>query len=100
MSRRPARMDLRRWAARPSCSTSSFGGTQSVAEQRNATTATDAPQATPEELRSAVWQRVQQARNVKRPHTLELIHSIATEVIELHGDRLFRDDPAIVGGFC
>jgi acetyl-CoA carboxylase carboxyl transferase subunit alpha len=59
-----------------------------------------APQATPEELRAAIWQRVQQARNVKRPHTLELIHQIATEVIELHGDRLFRDDPAIVGGFC
>jgi acetyl-CoA carboxylase carboxyl transferase subunit alpha len=56
--------------------------------------------ATLEELRAAVWQRVQQARNVKRPHTLELVHSIATEVIELHGDRLFRDDPAIVGGFC
>ncbi|MDL2334678.1 MAG: acetyl-CoA carboxylase carboxyltransferase subunit alpha [Chloroflexota bacterium] len=55
---------------------------------------------TPDELRSAIWARVQQARNVKRPHTLELIQSIATEVIELHGDRLFRDDPAIVGGFC
>ncbi|MEP7378250.1 MAG: acetyl-CoA carboxylase carboxyltransferase subunit alpha [Chloroflexota bacterium] len=56
--------------------------------------------ATPEELRGAIWQRVQQARNVKRPHTLELVQAIATEVIELHGDRLFRDDPAIVGGFC
>ncbi len=63
-------------------------------------TAAPAPQATPEELRAAVWQRVQQARNVKRPHTLELVQHIATEVIELHGDRLFRDDPAIVGGFC
>ena len=56
--------------------------------------------ASPEELRAAVWLRVQQARNVKRPHTLELISAIATEVIELHGDRLYRDDPAIVGGFC
>ncbi|HEY8135854.1 MAG TPA: acetyl-CoA carboxylase carboxyltransferase subunit alpha [Candidatus Limnocylindrales bacterium] len=65
-------------------------------------TATQAPpvEATPDELRAAVWQRVQQARNVKRPHTLELVHAIASEVIELHGDRLFRDDPAIVGGFC
>jgi acetyl-CoA carboxylase carboxyl transferase subunit alpha len=68
-----------------------------VVEQR---TDAGASQATPEELRAAVWQRVQQARNVKRPHTLELIGAIATEVIELHGDRLFRDDPAIVGGFC
>ncbi len=65
-------------------------------------TATQAPpvEATPDELRAAVWQRVQQARNVKRPHTLELVQMMASEVIELHGDRLFRDDPAIVGGFC
>jgi acetyl-CoA carboxylase carboxyl transferase subunit alpha len=53
-----------------------------------------------DELRSTVWARVQMARNVHRPHTLELIHAMATEVIELHGDRTFRDDPAIVGGFC
>ena len=56
--------------------------------------------ATPEELQAAVWARVQEARNVKRPHTLELVRAMATEVIELHGDRLFRDDAAIVGGFC
>jgi acetyl-CoA carboxylase carboxyl transferase subunit alpha len=55
---------------------------------------------TPDELKAAVWARVQEARNVKRPHTLELVRAMATEVIELHGDRLFRDDPAIVGGFC
>jgi acetyl-CoA carboxylase carboxyl transferase subunit alpha len=40
------------------------------------------------------------ARNVKRPHTLELVAAMATDVVELHGDRLFRDDPAVVGGFC
>jgi acetyl-CoA carboxylase carboxyl transferase subunit alpha len=51
-------------------------------------------------LREAVWARVQLARNVKRPHTLELLGLMATDVVELHGDRLFRDDPAIVGGFC
>ena len=53
-----------------------------------------------QQLRDAVWARVQMARNVHRPHTLELVHAMATEVIELHGDRLFRDDPAIVGGLC
>jgi acetyl-CoA carboxylase carboxyl transferase subunit alpha len=53
-----------------------------------------------EQLKAAVWARVQLARNVHRPHTLELIGAMATDVIELHGDRLFRDDPAIVGGFC
>jgi acetyl-CoA carboxylase carboxyl transferase alpha subunit len=40
------------------------------------------------------------ARNVKRPHTLELVSAMATDVVELHGDRLYRDDPAVVGGFC
>lgn len=54
----------------------------------------------PDELRAAVWDRVRMARNVKRPHTLELVQAMATEVIELHGDRLFRDDAAVVGGFC
>jgi acetyl-CoA carboxylase carboxyl transferase alpha subunit len=53
-----------------------------------------------ETLRESVWARVQLARNVKRPHTLELVGLMATDVIELHGDRLFGDDPAIVGGFC
>ena len=53
-----------------------------------------------EALREAVWARVQQARDVKRPHTLELVGMMATDVIELHGDRLFGDDPALVGGFC
>jgi len=51
-------------------------------------------------LREAVWARVQLARNVKRPHTLELLSLMATDVIELHGDRFYGDDPAIVGGFC
>ena len=54
----------------------------------------------PDELRAAVWERVRMARNVKRPHTLELVQMMASEVIELHGDRLFRDDAAVVGGFC
>jgi acetyl-CoA carboxylase carboxyl transferase subunit alpha len=59
-----------------------------------------APVVNEDELREVVWGRVQVARNVKRPHTLELLRAMATDVIELHGDRLFRDDPAIVGGFC
>jgi acetyl-CoA carboxylase carboxyl transferase subunit alpha len=60
----------------------------------------DTPVVDADELRAAVWERVRTARNVKRPHTLELVSAMATDVIELHGDRLFRDDPAIVGGFC
>ncbi len=46
------------------------------------------------------WARVQAARNVKRPHTLDLVRAMATDVLELHGDRVFGDDPAIVGGLA
>jgi acetyl-CoA carboxylase carboxyl transferase subunit alpha len=58
------------------------------------------PQLSAEEVRALTWARVQLARNVRRPHTLELVHAMGTDIVELHGDRLFRDDPAIVGGFC
>jgi acetyl-CoA carboxylase carboxyl transferase subunit alpha len=43
-------------------------------------------------------QRVQVARNSKRPFTLDYIRLCFTDFEELHGDRLFREDPAIVGG--
>ena len=49
---------------------------------------------------AVVWAHVQQARNLKRPHTLELLNGMADEFIELHGDRLFGDDSAIVAGFA
>src|SRR5271157_2353078 len=44
------------------------------------------------------WQRVQNARHPKRPHTLDYISRILTGFHEIHGDRLFGDDPAIVCG--
>jgi acetyl-CoA carboxylase carboxyl transferase subunit alpha len=49
---------------------------------------------------AAVWAHVQQARNLKRPHTLELLEHMAEEFIELHGDRVFGDDSAIVAGLA
>jgi acetyl-CoA carboxylase carboxyl transferase subunit alpha len=60
---------------------------------------TDAP-VDGEALREAVWARVQLARNVRRPHTLELLGAMADDVVELHGDRAFGDDEALVGGFA
>ncbi len=54
----------------------------------------------PTEEREAVWARVQHARNVRRPHALELIAGITDDFIELHGDRHFGDDAALVGGFA
>jgi acetyl-CoA carboxylase carboxyl transferase subunit alpha len=50
--------------------------------------------------KAEVWRRVQLARNLARPRTLELLAEMADEVIELHGDRGFGDDPAIVAGFA
>jgi acetyl-CoA carboxylase carboxyl transferase subunit alpha len=53
-----------------------------------------------DDARAAVWARVQTARNLRRPRTLDLLAEIADEVVELHGDRLFGDDQAIVAGFA
>ena len=44
------------------------------------------------------WRRVQLARHPQRPRTLDLIDAIFDDFMELHGDRGFGDDPAIVGG--
>ena len=44
------------------------------------------------------WQRSQLSRHLSRPHTLDYIQNLCTDFVELHGDRKFRDDPAIVGG--
>ncbi len=44
------------------------------------------------------WQRVRNARHPKRPHTLDYVQRILTNFQEIHGDRLFADDPAIVCG--
>src|SRR5438093_6895724 len=45
-------------------------------------------------------QRVQVARHPKRPYTLDYVNTVFTDFVELHGDRLLRDDPAIVGGWA
>ncbi|MEX0690572.1 MAG: acetyl-CoA carboxylase carboxyltransferase subunit alpha [Gemmatimonadales bacterium] len=45
-------------------------------------------------------QRVQVARHPRRPYTLDYLESVFTDFVELRGDRLYRDDPAIVGGWA
>jgi acetyl-CoA carboxylase carboxyl transferase subunit alpha len=45
------------------------------------------------------WQKVQLSRHPDRPYTLSYIEKICTDFVELHGDRNFKDDKAIVGGF-
>ena len=46
------------------------------------------------------WQRVQLARHPERPYTLDYIFLMTENFIELHGDRYFKDDKSIVGGFA
>ncbi|HEY7205365.1 MAG TPA: acetyl-CoA carboxylase carboxyltransferase subunit alpha [Methylomirabilota bacterium] len=46
------------------------------------------------------WQRTQIARHPKRPHTLDLVNLLMEDWVELHGDRVFGDDKAIVGGLA
>jgi acetyl-CoA carboxylase carboxyl transferase subunit alpha len=45
------------------------------------------------------WQRVQLARHPERPYSLDYINLIFSDFFEIHGDRLFADDPAVVTGF-
>ncbi len=60
----------------------------------------DGTAALPADPKAAMWQRVQLARNQGRPRTLEFLRAFADEVIELHGDRGFGDDAAMVTGFA
>jgi len=46
------------------------------------------------------WQKVQLARHPERPYTLDYIYNMTTDFIELHGDRQFKDDKAIVAGLA
>jgi acetyl-CoA carboxylase carboxyl transferase subunit alpha len=46
------------------------------------------------------WQRIQIVRHPKRPTFLDYIEMVFNDFIELHGDRLYRDDPAMVGGIA
>ena len=45
-------------------------------------------------------QRVQVARHPRRPYTLDYARAVFSDFVELHGDRLYRDDPAMVGGWA
>lgn len=46
------------------------------------------------------WQRVQLARHADRPYTLDYIYLMTDNFVELHGDRYYKDDKSIVGGFA
>src|SRR5687768_3957540 len=46
------------------------------------------------------WQRVQLARHPKRPFTLDYLNRTFSDFSELHGDRLYAEDRAVIGGFA
>ena len=48
----------------------------------------------------SAWQKVQVARHPDRPYTMDYINAMCTDFVEIHGDRIHRDDRAIVGGFA
>ena len=50
--------------------------------------------------RLTIWQRVQIARHPDRPYTLDYIRMLTTDFVELHGDRQFADDLALVAGLA
>jgi acetyl-CoA carboxylase carboxyl transferase subunit alpha len=63
--------------------------------------AADTPAAAePLDPRAETWARVQLARNIRRPRILDLLPIVADDFVELHGDRLFGDDEAVVTGFA
>src|SRR6478609_7843110 len=70
---------------------------------RDAAPADAAPPASPAappDPKAETWARVQLARNLRRPRILDLVGAMAEEFIELHGDRLFGDDEAVVAGLA
>ena len=48
----------------------------------------------------SAWQKVQVARHPNRPYTMDYIEAMCTDFVEIHGDRIHRDDRAIIGGFA
>lgn len=55
---------------------------------------------TAEKKQVTAWDRVQLARDAKRPHLTDFIREMASDFEELHGDRLVNDDRALIGGFA
>jgi len=49
---------------------------------------------------NTAFERVQEARNPERPYTLDLLKAIFTDFVEIHGDRRFADDAAMICGFA
>jgi acetyl-CoA carboxylase carboxyl transferase subunit alpha len=79
---------------------------RAVADQLNIAAELEQLEQRVEQLRRQIygsltrWQRVQIARHPERPYTLDYVQHVFSDFVELHGDRCFGDDPAIVGGLA
>lgn len=51
-------------------------------------------------MATTAFERVQLARHPDRPYAMDVVHAIFTEFVEVHGDRRFADDPAMITGFA
>ncbi len=85
-----------------------------IAELQSSTPPSEAAQEEIERLREQIaslrkeapgsahdaWERVLLARHPQRPYTLDFIHMLCTDFTEIHGDRRFADDPAMVAGLA
>src|ERR1044072_316922 len=60
----------------------------------------EAANLTADAVKPGAWERVKLARHDKRPYTLDYINLIFTDFVELHGDRRFGEDSALVAGFA
>ena len=79
--------------ARQAAVTGSRSGFRRPRAPRRSATRTPSPERDP-------WDVVQLARNLERPHTLDYVGFVFDDFLELHGDRQFREDPAIVSGLA
>jgi acetyl-CoA carboxylase carboxyl transferase subunit alpha len=60
----------------------------------------EAANLTADAIKLSAWERVKLARHDKRPYTLDYVNLIFTDFLELHGDRRFADDPALITGIA
>ncbi len=71
-----------------------------MAEEPKDDSSEQPPPAAETNASNPTWERVQLARHPKRPYTLDYVSRVFTGFVEFHGDRVFGDDPAVVGGMA
>jgi len=73
---------------------------EAIAEIHRRIQESEAANLTADAITLDAWDRVKLARHANRPYTLDYIEALFTDFTEIHGDRRFGDDPALVAGFA